>query len=319
MSDKAVITCSLNGVLTDPKQHHVPVTPEEMAREAKAAYDAGAAIVHIHLRDQRPNMGHLPSWDVAVSREIQQAIREACPGIIINHTSGTSGPRYEGPLACIRETKPEIAACNAGSLNYLKVKADNSWAWPPMMFDNSVEKIQDFLDAMKDAGTIPEFECFDVGIVRCVGMYVQTGMYSGPLEYNFVMGVASGMPADPELLPILLKLKRPEAHWQVTAIGRAEIWPLHQACADLGGHLRTGLEDTFYLANGEKVTSNGQLIEEIAGCARRAGREIASPAEAREIFGVLTLASRHCGAGKRSNPEFEVARDWIASSLRSSQ
>ena len=78
-------------------------------------------------------------------------------------------------------------------------------------------------------------------------MYRQTGMYSGPLEYNFVMGVASGMPADPELLPILLKLKLPEAHWQVTAIGRAEIWPLHQRCADLGGHLRTGLEDTFYL------------------------------------------------------------------------
>ncbi|MFT4275430.1 MAG: 3-keto-5-aminohexanoate cleavage protein [Rhodopseudomonas sp.] len=287
MSDKAVITCSLNGVLTDPKQHHVPVTPEQMAREAKAAYDAGAAIVHIHLRDQRPDKGHLPSWDVNVSREIQQAIRDACPGIIINHTSGTSGPNYQGPLACIRETKPEIAACNAGSLNYLKVKADNTWAWPPMMFDNSVEKIADFLGAMKDAGTIPEFECFDVGIVRCVGMYVQTGMYAGSLEYNFVMGVASGMPADPELLPILLKLKRPEAHWQVTAIGRAEIWPLHQACADLGGHLRTGLEDTFYLANGEKVTSNGQLIEEIAGCARRAGREIASPEEARKIFGVL--------------------------------
>ena len=140
-----------------------------------------------------------------------------------------------------------MAACNAGSLNYLKVKADNTWAWPPMMFDNAVEKVQDYLDVMKAVGTIPEFECFDVGIVRCVGMYRQTGMYSGPLEYNFVMGVASGMPADPELLPILLKLKLPEAHWQVTAIGRAEIWPLHQRCAELGGHLRTGLEDTFYL------------------------------------------------------------------------
>ena len=182
-----------------------------------------------------------------VSKEIQQAIREACPGVIINHTTGTSGPNYQGALDCVRETRPEIAACNAGSLNYLKVKSDNTWAWPPMMFDNAVEKVQDYLDVMKEAGTIPEFECFDVGIVRCVGMYRQTGMYSGPLEYNFVMGVASGMPADPELLPILLKLKLPEAHWQVTAIGRAEIWPLHQRCADLGGHLRTGLEDTFYL------------------------------------------------------------------------
>ena len=264
MSDKAVITCSLNGVLTDPKQHHVPVTPEQMAREAKAAFDAGASVMHIHLRQQAPGKGHLPSWEVAVSREIQQAIREACPGVIINHTTGTSGPNYQGALDCVRETRPEMAACNAGSLNYLKVKADNTWAWPPMMFDNAVEKVQDYLDVMKVANTIPEFECFDVGIVRCVGMYRQTGMYSGPLEYNFVMGVASGMPADPELLPILLKLKLPEAHWQVTAIGRAEIWPLHQRCADLGGHLRTGLEDTFYLGDGTKVTSNGQLIEGIA-------------------------------------------------------
>jgi len=117
-------------------------------------------------------------------------------------------------------------------------------------------------------------------------MYVQTGMYKGPLEYNFVMGVASGMPADPDLLPILLKLKRPEGHWQVTAIGRAEIWPLHQRCADLGGHLRSGLEDTFYLGDGTKVTSNGQLVEALAACARKAGREVASPAEARKIFGV---------------------------------
>ena len=171
MSDKAVITCALNGVLTDPKQHNVPVTPEQMAREAKAAFDAGASIMHIHLRQQAPDKGHLPSWEVAVSKEIQQAIREACPGVIINHTSGVSGPNYSGALDCIRETRPEIAACNAGSLNYLKVKADNSWAWPPMMFDNAVEKVKDYLDVMNAVGTIPEFECFDVGIVRCVGMY----------------------------------------------------------------------------------------------------------------------------------------------------
>ena len=95
MSDKAVITCALNGVLTDPKQHNVPVTPEQMAREAKAAFNAGASIMHIHLRQQAPNKGHLPSWDVSVSKEIQQAIREACPGVIINHTTGTSGPKYQ--------------------------------------------------------------------------------------------------------------------------------------------------------------------------------------------------------------------------------
>jgi uncharacterized protein (DUF849 family) len=284
MTDKAVITCALNGVLTDPKQHHVPVTPEEMAREAKAAFDAGASVMHIHLRQQAAGKAHLPSWDVAVSKAIQEAIRETCPGVIINHTTGVVGPDYAGALACVRETRPEMAACNAGSLNYLKVKADNTWAWPPHLFDNPVEKIQRYLDAMKVAGSLPEFECFDVGIVRSVAMYQQTGMYSGPLQYNFVMGVASGMPADPDLLPILLKLKTPDANWQLTAIGRAEIWPLHLRSAELGGHLRTGLEDTFYQPDGEKVTSNGQLIETLASYARKVGREIASPAEARNIL-----------------------------------
>jgi uncharacterized protein (DUF849 family) len=100
------------------------------------------------------------------------------------------------------------------------------------------------------------------------------------------MGVVSGMPADPDLLPILLKLKLKDAPWPVTAIGRAEIWPLHQRCAELGGHLRNGLEDTFYQPDGSKVTPNGPLIEAIAGCARRAGRDIASPSEARNIFGI---------------------------------
>lgn len=284
MSDKVIITCALNGVLTDPKQHAVPVTPAEMAAEARRAFEAGAAMMHIHLRNQGEGKGHLPSWDPALSAEVQAAIRAACPGVIINHTSGVVGPNYQGALDCIAATKPEVAACNAGSLNYLKVKSDGSWAWPPHLFDNPVEKVKAYLDVMIASRSLPEFECFDTGIVRCVEMFRRAGLYGGPLQYNFVMGVESGMPADPELLPILLKLKAPEANWQVTAIGRAGIWPLHRRCAELGGHLRTGLEDTFYTSDGEKVTSNGQLIAEIAATAQAAGRSIASPAEARAIL-----------------------------------
>jgi uncharacterized protein (DUF849 family) len=177
-----------------------------------------------------------------------------------------------------------MAACNAGSLNYLKVKADNTWAWKPMVFDNPPAKVKDFIDAMNDVNCLPEFECFDVGIVRSVEMYQRIGMFSGPLEYNFVMGVASGMPTDPDLLPILKKLIVPGSNWQVTAIGREEIWPLHRRVAELGGFLRTGLEDTFYLPDGSKATSNGQLIKQIATYAREAGRSIASPAEARALL-----------------------------------
>jgi uncharacterized protein (DUF849 family) len=179
-----------------------------------------------------------------------------------------------------------MAACNAGSLNYLKIRANGQWAWPPMLFDNPVEKVQAFLDAILGAGAIPEFECFDTGIVRSVGMYRAAGMFEGTAQMNFVMGVASGMPARSDLLPILADLAPEDARWQVTAIGREEIWPLHRRTAELGGHLRTGLEDTFYLPDGGKARSNGELIAAMAETAREAGREIASPREARAILGL---------------------------------
>ena len=286
MPDKAIITCAITGVLTDPAQHHVPVTPEQLAAEARRAMDAGASVVHVHFRQQAPGKGHLPSWEPAVAKACVDAMRDACPGLIINQTTGVVGPDYQGPLDCLRATKPEMAACNAGSLNYLKTRSNGTWAWPPMLFDNQPAKVQDFLDVMAETGTLPEFECFDVGIVRCVGMYVQTGMYAGVPEYNFVMGVESGMPADPDLLPILLKLKIEGAPWQATVIGRQEIWPVHRCTAELGGHLRSGLEDTFYLPDGSKVTSNAPLIEQLARCAHEAGRGVASPAEARQMLGL---------------------------------
>jgi uncharacterized protein (DUF849 family) len=284
MSSKVVVTCALTGVLTDPAQHNVPVTPEQMAREARAAYDAGASIVHVHFRQQAPGKGHLPSWDPAVAAEIAQAIREACPGIIFNQSTGVVGPDISGPVACLRAVRPEIAAANAGSLNYLKVRSDGRWAWPPMLFDNPVEKVSAFLQVMAETGSLPEFECFDVGIVRCVDMYLRSGLYRGHPDVNFVMGVESGMPADPGLLPILIELLPAGATWQVTAIGRANVWPLHRRTAELGGNLRTGLEDTFYLPDGSKARSNGELIEAIVATARAARREIATPAEARTLL-----------------------------------
>ena len=249
--------------------------------------------MHVHVRQQEPGKGHLPSWDPDVMESVVTAIRDACPGVIINLTTGVVGKDISGPLDCIRRIKPEIAACNAGSLNYLKIKEDGQWAWPPMVFDNPVAKVQQFLDVMAACGTHPEFECFDVGIVRSVTMYIKAGMLKpsmGKAEYNLVMGVASGMPCDAELLALLPRYMAPNSMWQSTLIGRAEIWPVHQQTADLGGNLRTGLEDTFYLPGGERATGNGVLIEALAQCARRAGREIASPEEARARLGLKMAA-----------------------------
>lgn len=283
--DKAILTCAMNGVLTNPKQHPVPVTPEQMATSAKEAYDAGASIMHIHFRNQDPDLGHLPSWEPEVAAACTSAIRDACPGVIINQTTGVIGSDVSGPIGCMEALKPEIAACNAGSLNYLKIRKNGQWAWPPMLFDNPVEKIEEMLQAMQRLGALPEFECFDLGIVRSVNLYVQAGM-AETAQYNFVMGVASGMPVDAELLEFLLRYKRENSHWQTTLIGRSEVWPVHQRAAELGGMLRVGVEDTFYLPNGERTSGNGQLIEALAQCARNAGREVASPTEARQILGI---------------------------------
>jgi 3-keto-5-aminohexanoate cleavage enzyme len=282
MADKATVTCALTGVLTNPLQHPVPVTPSQMAASAKEAYDAGASVMHVHFRSQEEGMGFMPSWDPDVAEEIIGAIRAACPGVIINMSTGVMGGDISGPLSCLERIKPEMAALNAGSLNYLKIRRDGSWAWPPLLFDNPVEKIESFARAMRASGTRPECECFDTGIVRSVGLFEKNGLLPANSSLSFVMGVESGMAAKPAWLPLLIDELLDGMHWQVIAIGRGKIWDLHRRAAELGGDLRTGLEDTFYLPGGEKARGNGELIETLVGMAREAGREIASPDEVRQ-------------------------------------
>lgn len=289
MSDShpAVITCALTGVLTDPAQHKVPVTAREMAAAAEEAYNAGATVVHCHYRRQEPGLGRLPTWEPEVVAEIDAAIRARVPSILVNMSTGVVGPDVSGPLACLARVRPEMAALNAGSLNYLKARSDGRWAWPPMLFDNPVEKIEKVLAAMTALGVVPECECFDTGIVRSIALFQQVGLLKGPVHISLVVGVASGMPAKPEWLPLLVAEMPSGAHFQTIAIGREEVWPVHRRCAELGGHLRSGLEDTFYLPDGSKTDSNGRLIAELVKVARQCGREPATPEQARQIVGVL--------------------------------
>ena len=286
--DKAVITAAVTGVLTDPARFNVPVTPVQMADAVKQSYDHGASVVHCHFRDQGEGLGALPTWNLETVGDILAAIRQRVPDIVICMSTGVVGSDISGPVACLEAFRPEMAACNAGSLNYLKIRKDGQWAWPPALFDNPVEKIREFLDVMTAGGIIPEFESFDTGIVRSVAMFQANGMFEGDAHVSFVMGVDSGMPAHPGLLPILKEQLPENAQWQVIATGpgRAKVWDLHRRCLELGGNARTGLEDTFYLPNGERATENGQLVEALVGIARETGRQIATPAEAREMLGV---------------------------------
>jgi 3-keto-5-aminohexanoate cleavage enzyme len=291
-SNKVVVTCALTGVLTDPAKFNVPVTPAEMADAAQQSFNAGASVLHCHFRDQREAMGALPTWDIKSVGQILAAIKTKVPDIIVCMSTGVVGDDISGPVGCLEAFKPEMAACNAGSLNYLKIRKDGNWAWPPALFDNRVEKIKKFLDVMTANDIIPEFECFDTGIVRSVGMYKAAGMFEGNPHVSFVMGVDSGMPANPDLLPIL-KAELPEnSHWQVIATGpgREKIWHLHRRCLELGGDVRTGLEDTFYLPDGQRASDNGQLVEALVKIAREIGKEPATTAEAREILGISRQA-----------------------------
>ena len=281
---KAIITCALTGVLTDPNVHNVPVTPEEMAEEARRAYDAGASMVHVHFRRQEPGKGRFPTWEPEVAGAICDAIRERCPGMLINMSTGVFGPDISGPLACLDRVKPEMAALNAGSLNYLKARSNGTWAWPPMLFDNPVTKIQSYIDKMASHDIVPECECFDTGIVRSVGLFLKVGMLKDPVHISLVMGVSSGMPAKAGWLPLLVDEMPEGAAWQTIVIGRQEIWDVHRASAELGGQLRTGLEDTFYLPDGTRATSNGQLIDALVTVARESGRTIASCDETRAML-----------------------------------
>ena len=282
MSDRVIITCALNGVLTNPATHPVPYTPADMAASAKEAWNAGAAVIHMHIREQE--MGRFPSWDPDLADQSVQAIRDACPGIIINLTTGVVGDDISGPVGCLERVKPEMAAMNSGSLNYLKLRSSGEWAWPPMLFDNPVDKIERYLNVMKDNGIVPECECFDTGIIRSISMFEGSGLLEKPYTVSLVQGVASGMPAREDMLPILVDLVPDGATWQSIVIGRDDVWPIHRLTAELGGNLRTGVEDTFYLPNGEKVSGNGPLIEQMATVARQVGREPASCEEAREIL-----------------------------------
>jgi uncharacterized protein (DUF849 family) len=295
--EKIIVTCSINGVLTNPQKFkQVPVSAEQMADACEQAWNEGATVVHMHLRDQREGLGHLPTWEAEVAARVGDAVKRRCPELLLNLTTGTIGDEGPlgggdlgpcgGPIACMDAMQPHMAARNSGSLNYLKLTSKGTWAWPPMLFDNQVPKINTMLEAMKDRDIVPECECFDTGILRSIKMFDINGMMPKKYTISLVMGVASGMPARPEWLPLLKQEMPNNSMWQVIAIGRQEVWPLLRRCAELGGHVRTGLEDTFYLPDGKRAQNNGELINALVRTVREVGRTPTTIQETRLLYGM---------------------------------
>jgi 3-keto-5-aminohexanoate cleavage enzyme len=278
--DLCVITCALTGVLANRKQcEAIPYTPVEIAEEAKRAYDAGAAVVHIHARNDDGSPTYAPATFAAIKREIQAR----CP-IILNFSTGTILEDVSEQATTLREVRPEIGALNMGTMNYAKYSEKRKQFVFDMVFPNTYEKIIKLLKAMNEAGVKPELECFDTGHTEGIWPLIDMGLLKDPLQFSFIVGVLGGVPPMVESLQLQTKIMPRGSEWEVIGIGRCG-WRMIASALVLGGNVRCGLEDNFYMPDGTSMArSNGDLVEVTARMVRDTGRKVATVEEARKIL-----------------------------------
>jgi 3-keto-5-aminohexanoate cleavage enzyme len=290
LDDPVVITCSISGSLANRDQcPAIPYTPEEYAAEARRIVDEGG--VHIHIHARRPD--GTPSYEVEDFRAISDAIRaEVGDAAIVNFSTGAMGVSVEKRIAYLRAVPPEVAALNMGSMNYAKYSERRKQFVFSAVFANPFDEIVEFLTVMKDLGIKPEHECFDVGHVGSLWPLIDMGVLEPPLHADFVMGVVGGVPPTARNLAVMAD-NLPEgvkAHWGVIGISRVQ-WPMVAAALTLGGSIRVGLEDNFYLPDGEMARSNGDLIAKARQLTIDAGRRPATVEEARALLGIPARAA----------------------------
>jgi len=277
---KTIITAALTGVLATRDQcPAIPYTPEEIGEEARRSVEAGAAIVHIHAR----NPDGSPAFDVETYRRIYEEVRARVDDVIINFSTGAVGVPREERVHHIRQLKPDMAALNMGSMNYAIYSPKKKRFYHDHVFANPFTDIIYFLEAMREAGVRPEMECFDRGHIHNATPLMDMGLLSPPYQFSLIMGVLGGIPATTRDLVHQVESLPKGAHWQVIGISLAQ-WPLVAAAITLGGNVRVGLEDNFYLRPGEMARSNGDLVAKAATLVRELGGEVASVAEARQIL-----------------------------------
>ncbi|HSI81750.1 MAG TPA: 3-keto-5-aminohexanoate cleavage protein, partial [Solirubrobacterales bacterium] len=259
-------------------------TPEEYAAEARRAVDEGCSMIHIHARTPEG----APSYEVKDFRAVTEAILSEVGDVVINYSTGAVGVPTEKRIEYLRELRPDVAALNMGSMNYAKYSRRRKDFVFKTVFENSFDTIIEFLSAMNELGIRPEHECFDLGHVAALEPLIDMGVLHGPLQVSCVMGVVGGAPATPEALEFMSR-QIPDGrggrnNWGVIGISR-EQWRLGFEALALGGNFRVGLEDNFYLPDGEMARSNGELIAKAREMVHAAGRRVASVAEARELLG----------------------------------
>jgi uncharacterized protein (DUF849 family) len=295
VNHEVIITCALTGAGdTVGKSEHVPVTPEQIAASAVEAANAGAAVVHIHVRDVESGQG---SRDVALYREVVRRVKDSGVDVVINLTAGMGGDLVideEDPLKPVdgtdlvngldrlphvEELLPDICTLDCGSLNF--GEGNQLYVSTPDMLRAGAKRIQEL-------GVKPEMEIFDTGHLWFATKLIEEGLIDPPPLFQLCMGIPYGAPANPELLQAMVNMLPKGAVWASFAIGRDQL-PWVAQSALLGGHVRVGLEDNLYLAKGVKAT-NGQLVERAVSIIEDLGAHVATPNEARRTLGLAVPA-----------------------------
>src|SRR5438876_9477900 len=278
--DSCIITCAVSGAVANKQQcAGIPYTPEEYAKEVRRARDAGAAMVHIHAR--QPN--GTPTVAPQHYRAITQAILADAPDIIVNFSTGWVGLPMAERVGHIVQLKPEVGALNMGSMNYARYSSKRKGFVFNFVFDNNFEDIIFLLQRMNEAGVKPECECFDVGHVESIEPLADLGVIRTPIQFSLIHGVLGGIQATARNLAHMASVVPDGCTWGVIGVARYQ-WMMAGAATALGGNLRVGFEDNFYLPSGEMASSNGELVEAAASIVRLQGRAIAEPAEARRML-----------------------------------
>jgi 3-keto-5-aminohexanoate cleavage enzyme len=272
-SDPVIITVAPTGPLTTREQHPgLPVTPEQIGEAVAEAAEAGAAVAHVHARDENERPTASPEVYARIAEEIRtrcDAVVQASTGVGLEVT-----PEERLDIIASKQVDVTMATLNPASMTFGQGTFDN----PPWFVERLAE-------LMKDLGIRPELEVYDFGHVDLCLDLVRRGLVAEPLQFSFVMGVRGGMPGDPELLPALARMLPEGAGWQAIGIGRHQL-PLSFAALALGGNVRVGFEDNVYFAKGELAESNAQFVRRAVELVHAAGRQVATPDQVRERLGV---------------------------------
>lgn len=282
LSNKVVITAALVGAVTTKEQNpNVPYLANEYADEVKKCYDAGASIVHLHMRD--PEKG-IATPNLEVYKEVLSAIKEKCPEILINLSSAISiAASDKERLAPIREFKPELASLNSASMNFAVGNWKSGEVMIETIFKNDFKLITRLAKTMKKAGTKPEIEIYDAGGMYNIAFLQRGNLLDEPLHYQFVFGVLGGIPFSYQNLAYLISQKPPTATWSTCGVANQQ-FQAGMCSATMGGHIRVGLEDNIRMPNGELAKGSWEQVEWAVKVTKIIGREVATPDETRKIL-----------------------------------